>query len=197
MRPAWMFVRVPKRAWAELGKPAGTLAIHPLSEGLDTLRIFDTKTIAYLDLTGSGIETIAHVRENGRIVLMFCAFEGAPRVLRLHGKGKVVEEQDPKFVALRALFLDRVRQRQSPNTALADCDDGPPDSTRAIILIELTRISTSCGYGVPLFSYQGERTSLMRGRGTKAWMALGCIVETILRSVLTVCRVSKLKACVE
>lgn len=110
-------------------------------KGLDSLRILDPHTVAYVDLTGSGVETIAHLRENGRIVIMFCAFEGPPRVLRLHGRGEVVEAGDPAFDALSAQFPSYL-------------------STRAIIRVALERISDSCGYGVPLYHYEGERTQL-------------------------------------
>jgi len=110
-------------------------------KGLDTFRILGPTTVAYLDLTGSGVETIAHVRENQRIVIMFCAFQGPPRILRLHGLGRVVELRDAEFAALQSHFPEYL-------------------STRAIIFVEISRISDSCGYGVPLMSYQGERTQL-------------------------------------
>lgn len=110
-------------------------------KGLDCFRIIDPLTVAYLDLTGSGIETVAHLRENGRIVLMFCAFEGAPRILRLHGRGEVAEAGTPAFEALRDRFPAH-------------------SSARAIIRVALDRISDSCGFGIPLFEYAGERTQL-------------------------------------
>jgi hypothetical protein len=110
---------------------------------IDTLRILDPLTIAYLDMIGSGAETIAHLRENGRIVVMLCAFEGPPRILRLHGRGEVVEASDPRFAALaeRCGFVE-------PTV---------PESRRAIVLVSLDRIADSCGYGVPLMSYDGLR----------------------------------------
>ncbi len=111
-------------------------------KGLDSLRVLGPKTIAYLDLTGSGAETIAHLRENGRITLMFCAFEGPPRIVRLHGRGRVVFPGDEEFSALRARFPDW-------------------PGVRAIIVAELERISDSCGYGVPLYEYRGERRQLV------------------------------------
>src|SRR5918912_225890 len=110
-------------------------------KGLDTLRVTAPREVAYLDLTGSGIETVAHLRENGRIVLMFCAFEGPPRILRLHGRGEVLAEGDREFAALLPLFPRHT-------------------STRAIIRVRLDRISDSCGFGVPLYRYEGERTQL-------------------------------------
>jgi len=120
-------------------------------KGLDTFRILGPTTIAYLDIFGSGVETVAHLRENGRIVLMFCAFQGAPKILRLHGQGRVVEPHEPGFAALEAHFPAY-------------------EGTRAIMVVEITRISDSCGYGVPLLKYEAERTALpawCRKRGTE------------------------------
>src|SRR5690606_27457314 len=110
-------------------------------KGLDTFRIIDPRKVAYLDYTGSGAETIAHLRENGRIVLMFCAFTGPPRIVRMHGRGFVVEPQDAEFAALRALFPDNA-------------------AARAIIYAELDRIADSCGFGVPLYEFRGDRAQL-------------------------------------
>src|SRR5262249_54334371 len=118
----------------------GHLNLSP--KGLDTLRILDPHTVAYLDFNGSGVETIAHLRENGRIVLMLCAFEGSPRIVRLHGRGSVIEPHDPAFNALVGHFT------ASPGI-------------RSIIRIELERISDSCGYGVPLLRYSGDRDQLV------------------------------------
>ena len=101
------------------------------------------RTLAYLDMVGSGAETIAHLRENGRIVIMLCAFEGPPRIVRIHGRGEVVFPADERFDEL-----------------LADCRFEEPaaaEARRAIIVVEATRISDSCGYGVPLMSRQGQR----------------------------------------
>jgi len=110
---------------------------------IDTLRVLDPHTVAYLDLVGSGAETIAHVRENGRIVIMLCAFQGPPRILRLHGEGDVVVPGDERFEALleRAAF-------QQPSV---------PASRRAVVLVDVKRIADSCGYGVPLMGYEGKR----------------------------------------
>jgi hypothetical protein len=109
--------------------------------GLESLAVLGPREVAWLDLTGSGVETIAHLRENGRIVLMFCAFEGPPRIVRLHGRGTVVEPGDAEFAALRARF-------------------GEHEGVRAVIRVECRRISDSCGYGVPRMAYQGERDQL-------------------------------------
>ena len=122
--------------------PDGHINLSP--KGLaGTLAIIDDRTIAYLDLTGSGVETIAHLRENGRICVMFCAFEGRPRIVRVHGVGDVVEPNDEEFESLSAQF-----------------DDVP--GVRSIIRVRASRISDSCGYGVPLYDHKGERDQLQR-----------------------------------
>jgi hypothetical protein len=110
-------------------------------KGLDTLRILGPKSVAYIDYVGSGVETIAHLRDNGRIVIMVCAFDGPPKILRLHGEGDVVEPQDLEFRPLLARFE-------------------PAALVRGIIVVDVTRISDSCGYGVPLFEFVGHRTQL-------------------------------------
>lgn len=110
-------------------------------KGGDAFRILAPTTVAYQDLTGSGIETVAHVRENGRIGIMFCAFEGEPLILRLHGRGEVVTPTDAEFASLARHFPEHV-------------------GTRTIIKVCLTRVARSCGYGVPLFAYEGPRPQL-------------------------------------
>jgi hypothetical protein len=110
---------------------------------IGSLRVLGDRTVAYLDIIGSGAETIAHLRENGRIVVMLCAFEGPPRILRLHGRGEVIAPDDSRFAEL----MER-------------CDFDDPavaESRRSIILVHVERIADSCGYGVPLLSYGGER----------------------------------------
>jgi hypothetical protein len=110
-------------------------------KGLDCLRVLGPKTVAYLDFTGSGIETVAHVRENGRLTLMFCAFEGPPRILRLRGRGEVVEPRDPAWA------------RYSPQLPHSD-------NARTIIVLHVEIIADACGYGIPLYDYVGERSQL-------------------------------------
>lgn len=117
----------------------GHINISP--KGLDTFRILDGGRVAYLDLTGSGIETVAHIKENGRVVIMFCAFQGQPKILRLHGRGRVLEPGEAEFDGLRQAFPDI-------------------EGVRSVIVVELTRVSQSCGFGVPLFKYEGERPQL-------------------------------------
>jgi hypothetical protein len=111
---------------------------------IDALAVLDPLTIAYLDVIGSGAETIAHLRENGRIVIMLCAFEGPPRIVRLHGRGEVVAAADPRFEQL----LEQIPGAARP---------AAPAAARAVIRVELDRIADSCGYGVPLMDFQGLR----------------------------------------
>jgi len=110
---------------------------------IGTLRVLDASTVAYLDLVGSGAETIAHVRENGRIVVMFCAFQGPPRIVRLHGRAEILAAGDPGFAELLARC-----ELEQPEVAAA---------RRAVVLVHVTRVADSCGYGVPLMGYEGQR----------------------------------------
>ncbi len=119
----------------------GHLNLSP--KGLDGFRVLGPTTAAYVDYPGSGVETIAHLRENGRIVLMFCAFTGSPNIVRLWGRGEVVEPDDARFAELVTQFT-------------------PTLHVRSVIRIDVTRIGSSCGFGVPLYDYAGERDVLAR-----------------------------------
>lgn len=110
---------------------------------IESLAVLDDHTVAYLDVAGSGAETIAHLRENGRIVVMLCAFDGPPRILRLHGRGEVVLPDEPRFAAL-------VEQGGFAQPAVAS-------ARRAVIVVHVERVSDSCGFGVPLMRYEGTR----------------------------------------
>lgn len=110
-------------------------------KGLDCLRVLGPHEIAYVDTGGSGIETVAHLRDNGRIVLMLCAFEGPPKIFRFYGRGKIVEPHEAGFDELLARFP-------------------PMPAARYIIRIEIERIIDSCGYGVPLYQFKQHRDSL-------------------------------------
>ncbi len=120
--------------------PGGHVNVSPKGP-ISSLRIVDPHTVAYLDISGSGAETIAHVRENGRIVIMLCAFEGPPRIVRFHGTGSVLRWDEPGFeeaaAGLEHLTIDAAR--------------------RAVITVAVTRVSDSCGYGVPLMTFEGRR----------------------------------------
>lgn len=112
-------------------------------KGGDTLRVLDGSTLAYLDITGSGVETIAHLRENGRITVMWCAFEGAPNIVRFSGRGEVVLPEDDRFGELVSRF--------------------PAHSgVRSVVVVHLGRLSTSCGFAVPFYEFVGDRDRLER-----------------------------------
>lgn len=121
--------------------PDGHVNLSP--KGHDTFRVLDERTVAYLDLTGSGIETVAHLQENGRITILFCAFDGSPRIVRLHGRGEVLRPGHPDHDDLVARF-----------PALP--------GIRSVIRIACDRVSSSCGYSVPLMRYVGERDTLTK-----------------------------------
>lgn len=133
------------------------VATAPLSDGAhvnlspkggDSFRVLGPMEVAYLDYTGSGAETAAHLRENGRIVVMFCAFEGSPRILRLHGKGTVITPNDPQFAELAKRFPGNL-------------------GTRAVVHVAVRRVTTSCGYAVPLMDFIGHRDGLEKWANTK------------------------------
>jgi hypothetical protein len=117
-------------------------------KGLDCLRVLSETTVAYLDLTGSGNETSAHVEENGRITLMFCSFEGPPTILRLYGHGRTVLPGTARWDELIGQF---------PHYP----------GTRQIIEADVRRAMTSCGFGVPLYDFRGHRDTLPRWAETK------------------------------
>lgn len=117
-------------------------------KGMDgTFAVLGPHTVGYLDYFGSGVETIAHLRENGRIVVMFCAFTGAPNIVRLHGRGRVLLPEGDGFAALRVRFP---KER----------DKG----VRSIIEVEVQRISDSCGWAVPLMEHVADRDVLDRAQ---------------------------------
>jgi predicted pyridoxine 5'-phosphate oxidase superfamily flavin-nucleotide-binding protein len=120
--------------------PEGHVNLSP--KGYDSFRVLDEHTVAYLDLTGSGAETIAHLRENGRVTLMFCAFQGRPNIVRLYGTGEVLELGSPEAAPL----LDRFPELPG---------------ARAVITVDVTRIQTSCGYAVPLMELVSDRDLLL------------------------------------
>jgi len=110
-----------------------------------TFTVLGPLQVAYLDYTGSGAETIAHLRENGRIVVMFCAFDGPPNIVRLHGRGRVVLAGDPEFSDLRRRFP---KQREL--------------GQRSVVVVDVERVSDSCGFAVPLMDLREDRDLLDR-----------------------------------
>lgn len=126
--------------------PSGHVNVSP--KGLDSLRVIDALTVAYLDLTGSGNETAAHVTENGRLTIMFCAFTGHPKILRLYCRGRVVTRLSPDWASLRSRFADVPGVRQ-------------------IVVGEVTSVQTSCGFAVPLMDLVDQRDQLTRWADAK------------------------------
>jgi predicted pyridoxine 5'-phosphate oxidase superfamily flavin-nucleotide-binding protein len=124
----------------------GHVNISP--KGHDALRIISPSQVAYLDLTGSGNETSAHLTDNGRITFMFIAYEGAPMILRLYGRGRVVLPETPEW------------------TEWIEAFDLLP-GTRQIIVADIHAVKTSCGFSVPYFTYAGERDLLQKWAAQK------------------------------
>lgn len=121
--------------------PEGHLNLSP--KGLDCFRVLSPTRVGYLDITGSGNETSAHLLENGRITFMFCAFEGQPKILRLYGKGYTVLPGDTEWEELLVNFPSLPAARQ-------------------IIVADISKVKTSCGFGVPLYNYIGERDHVIK-----------------------------------
>ena len=113
-------------------------------KGLDCFRVLSPNRVAYLDLTGSGNETSAHLAENGRVTFMFCSFESAPRILRLFGRGQTILPGDSEWESLRARFPANM------------------PGLRQFITADIYQVQTSCGFGVPFMRYEGERETLVR-----------------------------------
>jgi hypothetical protein len=122
---------------------AGDGHVNVSPKGLDgTFAVLGSHQVAYLDLTGSGIETVAHLRENARITLMFCAFDGPARIVRLFGRGTVATRDDPDYDTLAAWFA-------------------PLPGARSVISVEVDRVADSCGYGVPRMAFVEQRDRLL------------------------------------
>ncbi len=139
------FIRNQKMFFVATAPLSGEGHVNVSPKGYDSLAIIDDLTVAYADLGGSGIETHAHVTENGRITIMFCAFEGPANILRLYGRGTAYDFNHTEFGRLKALFPDIPKMR-------------------GVITVNLTRIQDSCGWGVPLYDFKGERDQLRRTR---------------------------------
>ena len=125
----------------------GLVNVSPKGLG-GSFAVLGPREVAYLDLTGSGAETIAHLRDNGRICLMFCAFDGPPRIVCLHGRGEVVALGDDRFAALATRFADH-------------------PGARAVIHVRVARVADSCGFAVPRMTFAGERDQLVRWAGNR------------------------------
>lgn len=134
------FIQEQKLFFTATAPLQGRINLSP--KGIDTLRCIDHQTVAYLDLTGSGNETAAHLRENGRMTIMFCSFSEKPLILRLYGKGRVIRAKDEEWQSLSSLFDSLPGKRQ-------------------IIVLNIESVQTSCGYGVPLYEFKQERNTLL------------------------------------
>ena len=130
--------------------PGGHVNVSPKGMA-GTFAVLGPRRVAYLDYTGSGAETIAHLRENGRITLMFCAFEGPPSIVRLHGRGEAVTRDDERFAGLVAEFGVE-----------------PAHNLRTVIVVDVTRVSDSCGFAVPLMDYVADRDLLTEWASRKS-----------------------------
>lgn len=134
------FIEEQKIFFTATAPTAGRINLSP--KGIDTFRCIDFSTVAYLDLTGSGNETAAHLLENGRMTIMFCSFDQQPLILRLYGLGKVIHPRDEQWETLYSLFPFLPGERQ-------------------IIMLDIESVQTSCGYGVPIYEFKQERQTLL------------------------------------
>jgi len=135
------FIAAQKLFFTASGTADSRLNLSP--KGMDSLRVLSDTRVAYLDLTGSGNETAAHLRHDGRLTLMFCSFDADPLILRLYGRGRAMQRNAPEWDVLRRHFPDLPGERQ-------------------LIVLDVEAVQTSCGYGVPRFDYRGERDTLAR-----------------------------------
>ncbi len=149
------FIRQQKLFFVATAPLSAEGCVNVSPKGYDSLAIVDSRTVAYVDLGGSGIETHAHLRENGRITLMFCAFGGPANILRIYGRGESCSFDEPGFAEKMVLFPAFER-------------------ARGIITVHIDRVADSCGWGVPFFDFKGERDQLRRwsvGRTPEEWAA--------------------------
>lgn len=135
------FIAEQKMFFTATAPARGRINVSP--KGIDTFRCLDNKTVAYLDLTGSGNETAAHVTENGRLTLMFCSFAEKPLILRLYGRGRVIRPGHREWENFHVYFDPRPGERQ-------------------IIVLDIESVQTSCGFGVPIYEFKEERQTLLK-----------------------------------
>lgn len=145
------FIAAQKLFFTASGTADSRLNLSP--KGMDSLRMIDARRVAYLDLTGSGNETAAHLKHDGRMTMMWCSFDADPLILRLYGRGRAVRRQDAEWGELRGFFPALPGGRQ-------------------IILLEIESVQTSCGYAVPIYTYNGERNTLSRWAEKKGAVGL-------------------------
>ncbi len=135
------FIAAQKVFFTASGTATSRINLSP--KGMDSLRVLADTRIAYLDLTGSGNETAAHLKHDGRLTLMWCSFDADPLILRAYGRGRAVRRQDAEWARLRAHFPAQPGERQ-------------------LIVLDIESVQTSCGYAVPTYTYTGERDTLAR-----------------------------------
>ncbi|MEO0450444.1 MAG: pyridoxamine 5'-phosphate oxidase family protein [Pseudomonadota bacterium] len=148
------FIEKQKMFFVATAPLSGDGHVNLSPKGYDAFKVIDDTTVAWLDLGGSGIETQAHVQENGRITIMFCAFEGPANILRLFGNGEVINPHHSEWDDMLALFHGFER-------------------ARGVFKVELTRIQDSCGWGVPFYEFKGDRDQLSRyvdNKSTEEWL---------------------------
>ncbi|MBO6689668.1 MAG: pyridoxamine 5'-phosphate oxidase family protein [Henriciella sp.] len=148
------FIEKQKMFFVASAPLSGDGHINLSPKGYDAFKVIDDTTVAWLDLGGSGIETQAHVQENGRITIMFCAFEGPANILRLFGTGEVVNPHHAEWDEMLSLFPGFER-------------------ARGVFKVKLNRIQDSCGWGVPFYEFKGERDQLTRyvdNKSTEEWV---------------------------
>ncbi|MEO1015216.1 MAG: pyridoxamine 5'-phosphate oxidase family protein [Pseudomonadota bacterium] len=142
------FIREQKLFFVATAPLSADGCVNLSPKGYDSLSVIDPHTLVWIDLGGSGIETLAHVRENARMTLMFCAFEGRANILRVYGRAEAISFDEPGFDDLIALFPQF-------------------DRARSIFRLKVSRVSDSCGWGVPFYEFKGEREQLRRWVGDK------------------------------
>ncbi len=145
------FIAGQKMFFTASGTASSRLNLSP--KGMDSLRILSNTRVAYLDLTGSGNETAAHLKHDGRLTMMWCSFDANPLILRLYGHGHIVRRQDAAWAELHASFAVLPGERQ-------------------IIVLDIESVQTSCGYAVPMYTYTGERDTLARWSEKKGAVGL-------------------------
>ncbi len=145
------FIKEQKIFFTATAPQNGRINLSP--KGIDTFRCIDNKTVAYLDLTGSGNETSAHLNEDSRMTIMFCSFSDNPLILRLYGQGKVIRPRDKEWLSLYSLFK-------------------PLPGERQIIVLEVDSAQTSCGFGVPVYEFKEERKTLIEWANKKGEQGL-------------------------
>ena len=146
-----VFIAAQKLFFTASGTPGSRINLSP--KGMDSLRVIDEQHIAYLDLTGSGNETAAHLKHDGRMTMMWCSFDTDPLILRVYGRGRAVRRQDAEWGELRRHFAALPGERQ-------------------LIVLDIESVQTSCGYAVPIYTYAGERDTLARWAEKKGAVGL-------------------------